>query len=54
MRITMPYHTIRRRKRSLSAHQKQIRFLTGLSMTMSFLLFVALFWFLNRPGFATH
>jgi hypothetical protein len=49
----MPYYPIRRRKRSLSEHQKQIRFWTGLSMTMSVLLFAVFFWYLNRQDFLT-
>ncbi|MDR3460397.1 MAG: hypothetical protein P4N60_23455 [Verrucomicrobiae bacterium] len=40
-----------RRKRSLSAHQKQMRFFTGLALTGCAVLAAALFWYLNRPGF---
>jgi hypothetical protein len=43
---------IQRRKRSLSAHQKQMRFFTGLFLFICFLLAVALFWLLNQPSFA--
>jgi len=50
----MTYHDIRRRKPILSAHQKQIRFLTGLAGFISFLFVAAIFWVLNRPGFGIH
>ena len=42
------------RKRSLSVHQKQIRFFTGLAMLGCAVLAAGLFWFLNRPGFIAH
>jgi hypothetical protein len=45
---------IRRGKRSLSAHQKQMRFFTGLSLFLCFLVTVVLFWLLNQPSYAMH
>jgi hypothetical protein len=44
-------HTPRRRKPERSAHQKQIRFLTGLAMAVGLLLFAAVFWYFNHSGF---
>jgi len=46
--------TIRRNKRSLSAHQKQMRFFTGLSLFLCMLLAAAIFWLLNQPAYAMH
>ena len=42
------------KKRSLSAHQKQIWFLTGLSVFIIALVTVLIFWLANQPGFPTH
>jgi hypothetical protein len=50
----MTTHAIRRRKPNLSAHQKQIRFLTGLSVFISLLFVIALFWLVNRSNFGHH
>jgi len=47
----MPYQCIRRRKPAPSAHQKQIRFLTGLSMLIGFLFAAAIFWLVNQASF---
>ncbi len=38
-----------RRKPELSAHQKQMRFLTGLGMVVCMVLFAAMLWLVNRP-----
>ena len=43
-----------RQKRSLSLHQKQMRFLTGLSLVVGILIVIAVFWLVNRPGFVFH
>jgi hypothetical protein len=43
-----------RRKPTLSGYQKQIRFLTGLSVVICTALVVALFWLVNRPIFIPH
>jgi hypothetical protein len=48
--MIFPARTPRRPKPEHSAHQKQIRFLTGLAMAVGFLMFGALFWFFNRSG----
>ena len=50
----MSQHAIHRRKPELSAHQKQMRFLTGLSMFVCMLVAVLLFWAVNRPNFISH
>jgi hypothetical protein len=42
-----------KRKSTLSAHQKEIRFFTLLSVFTGILLFAAFFWLLNWPGFHT-
>ena len=39
----------RRRKRSLSQHQKQMRFLTGLAIGVGMLLAAIVLWAINRP-----
>jgi len=39
------------RKRSLSAHQKQIRFFTRLAMVICSLLALVVFWLLSRPSY---
>jgi hypothetical protein len=44
----MPNQNIRRIKPPLSAHQKQIRFLTGLSIVVSLLCVAGIFWLVNR------
>lgn len=38
------------RKKPLTLHQKQIRFLTGLSVSIGFAFIFTVFWYLNRPG----
>jgi hypothetical protein len=43
-----------RGKRSLSAHQKQIRFFVRLSVVICTLLVAVLFWLLSRPSFMPH
>jgi hypothetical protein len=50
--MNLPVRTGRRPKPELSAHQKQIRFFTGLAMALGFILFGAVFWFFNQSGFA--
>jgi hypothetical protein len=50
----MSQHAIHRRKPALSAHQKQIRFLTGLSMAVCTLMAGLLFWAVNRPSYISH
>ena len=52
--LVMPDHTPRRRKPVLSGHQKQIRFLTRLSVVMCSLFTLALFWLVNRTSYLTH
>jgi len=54
MAMFMSHHSTYRRKPVLSLHQQQIRFLTRLSIFVSILLFGALFWLANRPGFLIH
>jgi len=41
----------RRIKPSLSIHQKQIRFFIGLSVVVSTLIVILIFWLLNRQSF---
>ena len=50
----MPNHEPRRSKPARSAHQKQIRFLTGLAVFISLLLVTAMFWLLNRTSLSMH
>ena len=50
----MPKQKVRRKKPELSAHQKEIRFLTGLSVLVSFLFTMAFFLFMNRASFSHH
>lgn len=50
----MPNHVTRRAKPVLSFHQKQIRFITGLAVTVCGAVALALFWYLSRVSFATH
>jgi hypothetical protein len=47
----MSHQVVRQRKRSLSAHQKQMRFFTVMALVGCGLLTGGLFWFLNHPGF---
>jgi hypothetical protein len=47
----MSYHPAHRRKPIPSAHQKQMRFLTGLSLAFYCLLFITVLWLVNRPSF---
>jgi len=49
----MSRRTNQRRKRNPSPHQKQIRFLTGLTLFIIILLTILIFWFANR-GVAAH
>lgn len=49
----MPSRRTHKRKPTLSAHQKEIRFFTLLAMFAGILLFGACFWLLNLPGFHT-
>jgi hypothetical protein len=44
-------NSVRRRKPVLSAHQKEIRFLTGLSIIVSLLCVAGIFWLVNREHF---
>jgi hypothetical protein len=44
----------RRKKPELSFHQKQIRFLTGLSMAVCAALLAAMLWLVNRSGSGAH
>jgi len=46
--------TVHRRKRNLSAYQKQIRFLTVMAVVFVSMIAGVLFWFLSRPTFPTH
>jgi hypothetical protein len=46
----MPNHAPHRRKPAPSAHQKQIRFLTGLSMFIWFMVIAAFFWYFTRSS----
>jgi cobalamin biosynthesis protein CobD/CbiB len=41
------------RKRRLSQHQRQVRFLGGVFLAVMILATILLFWFLNRPNFTT-
>jgi hypothetical protein len=41
-------NSVRTRKSDLSAHQKEIRFLTGLSIFTSLLFAAGIFWLVNR------
>jgi hypothetical protein len=52
-KMTTCHHTYRR-KPTLSEYQKQIRFLTGLSVIICTALVVGFFWMLNRPVFIPH
>jgi len=47
----MANHVARRQKRSLSLHQKQIRFFIGLSVGICALLAIVFFWLVNRSSF---
>jgi hypothetical protein len=49
--MLIPNNDARRKKPTLSAHQKQMRFFTGLALFISLLFVAAVFWFLNRAGF---
>ena len=44
----MPNQLAHRRKPERSAHQKQMRFLTGLGMVVCTMLLAALLWLVNR------
>ncbi|MDR3457705.1 MAG: hypothetical protein P4N60_09680 [Verrucomicrobiae bacterium] len=46
----MSHHATRRRKVPLSAHQKQIRFFTRLSVVLCSLLTLAIFWLANHTS----
>ena len=50
----MQHQNIRRRKLGLFAYQKEIRFMTGLAVFVSFLLTAAIFWLTNSVYFLTH
>jgi hypothetical protein len=51
----MPFQAVtRRRKPELSGHQKQIRFLTRLSVVICALFAVAFFWLMNRSSYSSH
>jgi len=54
MSKNMSQFAIQRRKRSLSAHQKQMRFFTGLAVMACSLVAAVFFWYLSRPGFVIH
>jgi len=45
--MNMSIYHARKRKPALSDHQKQMRFLTGLSMFVSLLIMTLLFWAVN-------
>jgi len=47
-------NNVRRRKPVLSDHQKQIRFLTGLSVVISFLFAAGIFWLVNGSYLNNH
>jgi hypothetical protein len=49
----MPNCTIHPKKPETSLHQKQMRFLTGLSLIVCSAFFLALFWLMNRHCFST-
>ncbi|HTB85045.1 MAG TPA: hypothetical protein VK742_15430 [Candidatus Sulfotelmatobacter sp.] len=51
--MNQPARTRRRPKPELSAHQKQMRFFTCLAMAVGFILFAAIFWFINRTSLVT-
>jgi len=42
------------KKRTLSAHQKQIRFLTGLCIFSAMLFTALIFWLANTPTIPEH
>ncbi len=48
----MRANATRRKKPELSLHQKRIRFLTGLSIIVGFLITAAFFWLVNAASFA--
>lgn len=48
MRQPMSNQSTRRRKRSRSAHQKQMRFFLGSSVILTCLIYVGLVWLLNK------
>lgn len=50
----MANQVVQRRKRELSVYQKEIRFLTGLSVAIGILLVSALVWLLNTAYFKMH
>jgi hypothetical protein len=50
----MTNHVARRQKRSLSLHQKQIRFFIGLSVGICALLAIVFFWLVSRSSFIPH
>jgi hypothetical protein len=50
----MTYLNTCRRKPSLSEHQKQIRFFTGLMVGLCALFAVAFFWLMGRSSFIPH
>jgi hypothetical protein len=50
----MSHRANRSRKRSPSAHQKQIRFFIGLFVFLIIVVTALIFWLTNRPVFAVH
>jgi hypothetical protein len=50
----MTYRISGRNKLGLSEHQKQIRFLTGLSVGICTLLAILFCWLMNRSSFFLH
>jgi hypothetical protein len=50
----MANNSTRRRKPDLSAHQKQMRFFTRLSVFMGFVFIAAIFWLVNRSSLGRH
>jgi len=50
----MSHYPIYRRKPVLSLHQKQIRFLTGLSVIICSLFGFAFFWMVNWLSYTVH
>jgi hypothetical protein len=51
---SMQNQTFRRRKPVPSAHQKQIRFFTGLCAVIGFLFAAGIFWLVNRSYLNGH
>ena len=50
-KMIIPKHGTHRIKPTLSDHQKQIRFFTGLAMFISFLFVGAFVWLMNQTSY---